>query len=237
MYVPCALRSDILSSYHSRPISGHWGVAKTVDLITRSFSWKGLRLDVLRFVSQCQSCQKVNRDLRARQGVMMLLPTPDRPWSTIGIDFIVKLPVSGGFDSVMVVVDHYSKYTHFIKAKETWSSIDMANAFIEQIFRLHGLPDKIVSDRVSVFMSLFWKSVCRLLCMKTAPSTAFHPQTDGQVERLNAVLEDYMRHFVCEKQDDWTRWLSFAEFANNNSVSASTGFSPFFCLHRFPSQV
>lgn len=192
-----------------------------------------MRVDILRFISLCQSCQQVNKDLTPRQGAMVPLPIPDRPWSTIGIDFIVKLPNSGGFDSVMVVVDHYSKYCHFIKAKETWSSLDLANAFVDQIFRLHGLPDKIVSDRGSVFMSSFWKSVTRLLCMNSAPSTAFHPQTDGQVERLNAVLEDYLRHFVCEKQDDWSRWLPLAEFANNNSISNSTGFSPFFACAGF----
>lgn len=192
-----------------------------------------MRVDVLRFISLCRSCQQVNRDLRARQGVMMPLPIPDRPWSTIGIDFIVKLPVSGGFDSIMVIVDHYSIHTHFIRAKETWSLIDMANTFIEQVFTLHGLPDKIVSDRGAVFMSSFWNLVCKLSCMKTAPSTAFHPQTDGQVEFLNAVLEDYLRPFVCEKKDDWTQWLPFAEFANNDSVSNSTGFSPFFACTGF----
>lgn len=82
-------------------------------------------------------------------------------------------------------------------------------------------------------MSAFWKSFRKLLCMSSAPSTAFHPQTDGKVERLNAVLEDYLRHFVCNKQDDWSRWLPLAEFAKNNSISNSTGFSPFFACTGF----
>lgn len=177
VYVPSSCREEILTTYHARPVSGHWGVAKTVDLMSRTFGWKGMQMDKLKFISVCRSCQQVNRDLRPRQGSMMPLPVPERPWSTIGIDFIVKLPVSSGFDSVMVIVNHYSKALHFIAARETWSSADMADAFIDKFFRLHGLPDKIVSDRGSVFMSSFWSGVCHKLGITSAPSIAFHPQT------------------------------------------------------------
>lgn len=130
----------------------------------------------------------------------------------------------------MVVVDHFSKGAHFIPANESWSASQLANAFVDCVFRLHGLPDKIVSDRGSTFVSRFWTSVLDRLGIKSAPSTAFHPQTDGQVERLNAVLEDFLRHFVSDQQDDWVSWLSLAEFSHNNTVSASTGFSPFFAM-------
>lgn len=187
-----------------------------------------MRIDILLLIKFCVSCQKVNRDLRPPQGSLVPLPVPSRPWSTVGVDFIVKLPVSDGFDSIMVVVDHFSKASHFIRAKETWSTMQMADSFVDSIFRLHGLPDKIVSDRGTVFVSNFWKAVCSRLGMEVAPSTAFNPQTDGQVERINTILEDYLRHFVSEKQDDWVRWLSLAEFAFNNSASSSTGLSPFF---------
>ena len=96
----------------------------------------------------------------------------------------------------MVVVDHFSKTAHFIPANESWSAAKLAEAFIDHVFKLHGLPDKIVSDRGTTFMSQFWTSVLNQLQINPAPSTAFHPQTDGQVERINALLEDYLRHFV-----------------------------------------
>lgn len=170
-------------------------------------------------------------DHRPPQGKMMPLPAPDRPWSLIGVEFIVKLPVSKGFDSIMVVVDHFSKSSHFIAAKETWNAEQIADAFISQIFRWHGLPETIVSDRGTKFMLQFWTSVLRQLCISPAPSKAFHPQTDGQVERITATLEGYLRHFVLLEQEDWTKWLLMAEFSYNNTPSASTHFSPFFAIH------
>lgn len=145
----------------------------------------------------------------------------------------MKLPLSEGFDSIMVVTDHFSKTAHFIKAKETWGTDKLAQAFINHVFRLHGLPDTIVSDRGTTFMSRFWTSVLRLLRINPAPLTAFHPQTDGQVERTNAVLEDYLRHYVSLEQDDWASWLPIAEFSFNNTPSASTTLSPFFSLYGY----
>lgn len=102
----------------------------------------------------------------------------------------------------MVAVDHFSKSAHFIAAKESWNANKLAESFFKQVFRLHGLPYTIVLDRGATFMSQFWTSVLRQLCNKPAPSTAFHPQTDGQVEKTNAVLEDYLRHYVSTNQDD-----------------------------------
>lgn len=227
------MRKLIFDQVHEKPTAGHWGSMKTLDLLTRTFDWQNSRADIIKFCKLCRSCQSIKVDRRPPQGTMMPLPIPDRPWSTIGVDFIVKLPQSGGFDSVMVIVDHFSKTAHFIPAKETWSAYDLALAFVNTVFKLHGLPDKIVSDRGTVFMSQFWKAVLDQLQVNPAPSTAFHPQTDGQVERINAILEDYLRHFVSENQDDWSKWLAIAEFSYNNTTSSSTQFSPFFAVHGY----
>lgn len=172
-------------------------------------------------------------DHRRPQGEVIPLPIPDRPWSTIGVDFVVKLPVSSGFDLVMVVVDHFSKTAHFVPANESWDAKTFASRFVESVFCLHGLPDKIVSDWGTVFMSKFWTDVLHQLRISPAPSTAFHPATDGQVERVNAVMEDYLRYFVNFRQDDWVAWLPLAEFAYNNTPSSSTGASPFFSCYGF----
>lgn len=233
IYVPKAMRNMILKNVHDSPTGGHWGIMRTLDLLYRTFVWQNARADVLIYIKQCRSCQSIKVNHRPPQGKMTSLAIPDRPWSVIGVDFIVKLPISKGFDSVMVVVDHFSKTAHFIEAKESWNADKLAEAFISQVFQLHGLPDTIVSDRGTTFMSQFWTSVLRQLCINPAPSTAFHPQTDGQVERIDDVLEDYLRHYVSMEQDDWTTWLPMAEFAYNNTPSASTRFSPFFAIHGY----
>lgn len=110
---------------------------------------------------------------------------------------------------------------------------DLAEQFLSSVFRLHGLPDKIVSDRGPTFVSKFWVAVQKRLCVSPFPSTAFHPETDGQTERVNAVLEDYLWYFVNERQDDWVAWLPLAEFSYNNTPSSSTLSSPFFSCFGF----
>lgn len=233
LYVPAAFRVYLIGKMHGDPVSGHWGVFQTSDLLSRTFSWPNLRANVLRFTSSCVQCQQINVNHQRPQGELMPLPIPDCPWSQIGVDFIVKLPTSDGWDSIMVVVDHFSKTAHFIPARETWDAAKVATAFVSSVFRLHGLPDRIVSDRGSSFMSRFWKEVQRLLCISPAPSTAFHPATDGQVERVNAILEDFLRKFVNIRQDDWVLWLPIAELSYNNTPSSSTSTSPFFACHGF----
>lgn len=205
----------------------------TLDLISRTFSWPQIRTEVLAFVSSCARCQQIKVDHQRKQGELIPLPVPDRPWSTIGVDFIVKLPISSSFDSIMVVVDHLTKSAHFIPANESWDATELAKQFLSSVFKLHGLPDKIISDRGATFVSKFWTAIMHQLRIQPAPSTAFHPETDGQVERINAVLEDYLRHFVGTRQDDWCSWLPIAEFSYNNSPSASTTHSPFFASHGF----
>jgi hypothetical protein len=147
-----------------------------------------------------------------------------KPWSTIGMDMITKLPLSARFDSILVVVDLLSKLTHFIPCRESSSSAVLANLFRKNIFWLHGLPDKIVLDRGTTFVSNFWKALMCSLNIKSALSTAYHPQT----ERMNQTLEDYLRHFCSYYQDNWDKCLDMAEFSLNNLDSASLKISPFF---------
>jgi len=144
------------------------------------------------------------------------------------MDFIVQLPVTKNrHDAIFVVVDRLSKRVHFLPTTTQASAPDIAKLFFDQIFRLHGLPQVIVSDRDPKFVSKFWQALFKHLGTKTAMSTAHHPQTDGQTERANRTLEDMLRAFVNYKQDNWDDCLTAAEFAYNNSVQASTGYSPF----------
>jgi hypothetical protein len=164
------------------------------------------------------------------------LQTPNRPWSCIGIDFVVKLPLLDGFDSILVIVNHFAKAIHPVPASESWTAEEFAYSFFDCFIRYHGLPDKIVSDRGSLFVSKFWREVQRLLRIKVAPSTAWHPRTDGQTEQANQTFKTCLCHFVCDRQDNWARLLPIAELIFNTSVSSSTGSSPFFSQFAFHPQ-
>src|SRR3954469_23978359 len=131
-------------------------------------------------------------------------------------------------DAIVVFVDRLSKYAYFEVTTTTATAEEIAEIFFKTIFRHHGLPTTIVCDRDSKFTSNFWKALFSILNTKIAYSTAYHPQTDGQTERMNQMLEQYLRMYIGYKQTDWDKWLTQAEFAINNAKQASTGMSPFY---------
>ena len=175
-----------------------------------------MRKDVERFVANCHTCCRTKPRRHASHGTLLPLPVPDRPWQDISMDFVVGLPQSKGFNTIWLVVDRHSKQRHFVPCMTTIDAQDLASLFIDNIFRLHGLPNSIISDRGPQFATDFWRYLCTCLGIATRLSTAFHPQTDGQTERINASMEEYLRAHVNYLQDDWVRYLSLAEFAANN---------------------
>ena len=224
---------NILKSRHDSPMAGHLGRARTYELISREFFWPTMRKDIYNYVDACDICQRTKSPRHKPFGLLQPLPIPSRPWSSISMDFIVKLPQSKNFDSIFVVVCRLTKQAHFIPCKESISAAELAEIFIDKIFRYHGLPDEIISDRGPQFRSRFWKALMNQLHVDPKTSTAYHPETDGQTERTNQCLEQYLRCFVCFSQDDWSNYLPFAEFAFNNAQSTSTGTSPFFANYGF----
>ena len=146
----------------------------------------------------------------------------------ISIDFVTGLPLSNGFDAILVVVDRLTKRRHFIACQTTCTAADLAELFVQRVWSWHGLPFSIISDRGPQFAAEFWKALCARLLIDPLLSTAYHPETDGQTERMNASMEQYIRSYINYLQDDWYRWLPLAEFANNNYDSETTGISPFF---------
>jgi len=144
------------------------------------------------------------------------------------MDFVMGLPRSKNHDAIWVVVDWLTKQWHLVPCSTTVDTCDLADLFLQHIFRLHGLPRTITSDRGPQFASAFWHRLCVQLGIEQRLSTAFHPQTDGQTERMNAVMEQYLQSYVNYLQDDWADWLPIAEFASNNHISDTTAVSPFF---------
>jgi hypothetical protein len=184
---------------------------------------------VKRYVRSCDSCQRNKPSNQRPLGLLTPLRVPTDRWEQITMDFIVQLPrTNQGYDSIVVFVDRLSKRVHLAPTTTTASAVEIARIFFDVVFRHHGLPATIISDRDPKFTSRFWKTLFSLLGTRISLSTAFHPETDGQTERMNRTLEDMLRALVNYRQNDWDTWLTAAEFAINNSKQSSTGFSPFY---------
>ena len=231
-YVPEGdqLRLRLIQEHHDTALAGHPGRAKTFDLLDRKYYWKNMRKQVDQYVRNCQSCQRSKSSRHTTFGVLRPLTVPEWPWEDISMDFVVGLPECEGFDAVWVVVDRLSKMRHSIPCHTTIDAIGLAKIFLREVVRLHGLPRTIISDRGPRFASTFWGQICSRLGIDRRMSTAFHAQTDGQTERMNAGMEQYLRAFVNHQQDDGVQWLPLAEFAADNGVSESTKCSPFFAV-------
>jgi len=152
---------------------------------------------------------------------------PEKPWSHISADFITKLPLAQGYNAILVVCDCFSKMVHFIATTEKTSAEGLARLFQDHVWKLHRLPESITSDRGVQFAAAMMKELNNLLGIQMKLSTAYHPQTDGQMERINQELEQYLRVFIDYRQEQWPDWLGTAEFAYNNKIHIATKISPF----------
>ena len=196
------------------------------------FWWNGMKKDVADYVSKCLTCQKVKAEHRHPAGELQPIELPEWKWDQITMDFVVGLPRTvEGYDAIWVVVDRLTKLAHFIPIKVTYSVERLAEVYITNIIRLHGVPLSIISDRDARFTSQFWRCVQKALGTRLKFSTAFHPQTDGQTERTIQTLEDMLRSCVMDFGGSWNKKLSLVEFSYNNSHQASLGMAPFEALY------
>ena len=228
---PCRLQ--VLQSRHDFPAAGHFGFNKTMELISRDFWWPQMWKSVKEYVTTCDICSRSKIPRHRPYGLLHPLPILEKPWSSISMDFIVDLPPSKGFDSIFVVVDRLTKMAHFVPCDKTVTGEETARLFIDNIYKYHGFPDDIISDRGTQFTSRFWQALFKILKVKIKLSSAYHPQTDGQTERINQVLEQYLRCTINYHQDNWAELLSLAEFAYNNTIQGSTQQTPFFANYGY----
>ncbi|KAF8676527.1 hypothetical protein AX14_004875 [Amanita brunnescens Koide BX004] len=212
--------------------AGHPGVAKTLELITREFWWPNMKKDVENYIKGCHICQTVKPDRRPKAAPLQPNEIPDEPWEVISVDLIGPLTPSKGKDMILVIVDRFSKKAYFLLTNTTITSQGVANLYKEHIFKEHGLPKKVISDRGPQFISGFMKGLYTQLGIMANPLTAYHPQMDGQTERVNQELEEYLRIYVNKKQNDWEDWLPIAQFCHNNRQHSATGYSPFMIINR-----
>ncbi|KAF8750364.1 hypothetical protein RHS01_09467 [Rhizoctonia solani] len=178
------------------------------------------------WVECCPICQA---NCRAHAPVISLKPleVPPFPFHTISYDFITGLPKSNGYDAILVVIDSFSKFGHFIPTTKKVTAKGLADLFITHVWKLHGLPVKTVSDRGTTFTGKFLRALYQRLGVNPAFSSAYHPESDGQTERVNQFIEFYLRSYVAADHSDWATWLPLAEYAYNNARHSATGKTPF----------
>ena len=222
------LQLRVLLNSHDHPTAGHYGQNKTMDLVRRNYTWPGVRSYIKNYCKSCTTCARSKAPRHRPYGNLRQLPIPEKPWNSISMDFIEQLPPSLGFTAILVVVDRLSKQSIFIPTHDTITSMQLAQLFVLHVFSKHGVPSHVTSDRGTEFVSHFFRSLGKALDMKLHFTSGYHPEGDGQTERTNQTLEQYLRVYCNYQQDNWSELLPLAEFAYNNAPSATTGISPFF---------
>jgi hypothetical protein len=222
----------LITEAHDTPFGGHRNALRTYKHMAQSFYWPKMNNFIMNRVSSCDSCQRNKISSHAQKNFLHPLQIPNRPWQSVSMDFIVSLPKSSGFDSITVYVDRLSKQLHLSPCLSTIDAPSTASLFVRDVVRLHGVPSEIVSDRDPKFTSKFWKSLFALLKTKLSMSTAAHPESDGQTERMNRTIEVMIRHFVNSQLDNWAEMLPLLEFSINSTIGP-TGKTPFEIVYGF----
>jgi len=211
IYVPEGLRQWVIRSEHDSKVAGHFGRERTLELLSRNFYWSNMERDVRKYCSECDNCQRTKAPRHAKRGHLHPLELACKPWTHISTDFITDLPESEGATIILVVVDRFTKMAHFIPIKK--DSPTVARAYLENVSKYHCFPEDVVSDRDSAFTGSFFTDLYNYLGIKRSMSTAYHPQTDGQTERINHVIESYLRSYCNYEQNDWASMVAMAEYA------------------------
>jgi len=188
-----AIQTRIIAAMHASPVGGHSGQKATFHRINRMFVWKGIKRDVINFVQQCAICQQAKHSNTHPACLLQPLPIPKGAWQDISLDFVEGLPKVDGYNVILVVVDRFTKYAHFIPLKHPYTALSIARVLYDNVIKLHGMPLSMVSDRDKNFTSAIWSELFKLEGVKLKYSTTYHPQTDGQTERVNQCLEMYLR--------------------------------------------
>src|SRR5246500_2535098 len=231
IYVPehADLHHSIIKLYHDKPHAGHPGRFKTMELVKREYWWPGMNNTIKKWIEGCATCQQMKVNTHpTKPRIQPIKSNTTRPFQQVTCDFITDLPPSNGFDSIMVVVDHgLSKGVIYTPCTKNIDALGTAQIFIDQVWRRFGLPDIIISDRGPQFSAKVFQEMMKGLEINHRMSTAYHPQTDGETERVNQELETYLRIFCTNNQRCWSSYLPMAEFAHNNRIHEATKLTPF----------
>ena len=235
VYVPNDpdIRRELVKLHHDSLEAGHPGEYKTLELVTRNYWWPRITAYIKDYVRSCDTCNRKKTSTRPSPGALQPITPAEIPWTTVTNDFIVELPESNGYDAIWVVADQLTKEAHFVPVNSNIDTEETIDLYMNHVWRHHGLPKKMISDRGTQFTSKLMQGLFKKLKIEGAYSTAYHPQTDGQTERINQELEQYLRNYCSYRQDDWSTFLPMAEFAYNNHEHATTKKTPFYAARGY----
>ena len=230
IYIPKdrKLREDIIREHHNSIVAGHLGRYKTQELITKNYWWPYIQADIRKYINGCETCQKPKAHQEKPHNPLHPHEIPKAPWEHILVDLIGELPESNSFNAILVITDILSKMIIIIPTNMDLMVYGMAWMYRDHVWSKHRVPRKVISDRGPQFVAQFMRDLHKLTGTTANLSTAYHPQMDGQTERVNQEVEQYLQIFVNHRQSDWNEWLSCVEFSFNNKAHTSTGFSPFY---------
>ena len=222
------VRQSVLYQFHDHPTAGHVGVSKTYKAISRVYYWPGIRKAVQGYVESCVRCRASKALTQKAAGTLQPLQIPTRRWTHVSLDFITALPMTAkGHDAVLTIVDSLSKMAHFIPTQTSVTTAGVVDLLADRLVRYHGIPTKLISDRDPRFVSELWKLFCKRFQIHRALSTAYHPQSDGQTERVHRTLEQMIRTYIQTDETAWEQLLPALELAYNCTTHSTTELSPF----------
>ena len=229
--------NDIIRDAHDTRLAGHQGIFKTLKRIQEKTTWKSIKADVKKYIKNCPTCAIGKHDRSRKEKLHQLLKPPEVPFQRPALNFVTGLPESQNpttgmnYDMICTIVDGLTKYAKFVPYKTTMTAEKLAKLFLKKIFADHGIPEQIISDRNKLFTSKFNTGLRKTLGMKEGMSTTFHPQTDGQIKRMNQTLEQYFRLYTGEKKHKWVKLLPTAQMAINKSYNEDLQQSPYETLY------
>lgn len=219
-------KRQIMYEYHDAPVGGHQGVQRTIKRIRLAHNWRGLTRDVEDYISKCKQCQK-NKLSKHNKAPMVITDTPSQPFEKCALDIVGPLTITDkGNKYVLTFQDHLTKYSKAMPIANQEAEV-VAKEFVTKIVLEYGIPEKILTDQGTNFMSSVLKDTCKLLKINKIRTSAYHPQSNGALERSHRTLAEYLRHYVNEDQTDWDEWLPYAMFAYNTTPHTVTGYTPF----------
>ncbi|QRW21236.1 integrase core domain protein [Rhizoctonia solani] len=226
------LCTDLLQIFHDSPLAGHPGRQQTLELISWNYYWPGIHADTYWHVDSCKTCQHIRKPCYVSIPPQ-LLELPSWPWQHVSYDMIVDLPKDGNYNSILVIVDSFTKYMILVECSKKLKAPELADLFLCHIWKQYGMPEKTVSDQGRVFNNKFLRALYQCLGIDPHFSLAYHPQSNGQTEQVNPTVEHFLQAYLGVNQREWVKWLPMAEFAYNNVVHSSTGKTLFKALYRW----
>ena len=237
IYLPAPLRQTVFRILHDDPSAAHPGRDAVMYSIRQNYYWPSLATDVPEWVQNCDKCQHIKIYPRKPHGTLKPIDPTPRPWGVVTSDLITGLPTCQGYDAIWTATCKATKAKHIAPTTSTLDSRGLYQLYLENVWKLHGTSDKLITDRGPQYASHFAKEANKNLQIETALSTAYHPQTDGQSERTNQEVEQALRSVVNFHQDDWVDWMPVVEFALNNRFVKSLGTTPFYANYGFHPRI